>query len=60
MHTYQKVKGDDLWVVGYWLRDGKGHSWHALSDHSSVEAACKQVNYLNGGNAHVTCYNVEE
>ena len=53
MHTYMKVGGEDLWVVGYWLRESDGHRWHALSDHTDQRDAMERVNYLNGGNSHV-------
>jgi hypothetical protein len=56
MHTYRKWQDKPMettiWTVGYYL----GDDWQPLSDHSSENAARKEVNYLNGGNSVITTY----
>ena len=53
-HTYQRARGEDLWVVGYWEPDryddgAQSYSWRTIEDFADEEDARRLVNYLNGG-----------
>jgi hypothetical protein len=43
---YIKNTEPGLWTVGHNDQNG---SWHPISDHSDMEEASKQCNFLNGG-----------
>jgi hypothetical protein len=54
MHTYKKVKNENLWTVGYHtIGPNAQHNWNPLRDFGSEMEAASYANYLNGGGGHI-------
>jgi hypothetical protein len=52
MFVPRKDIKEDLWTVGYYIRDDEGlPCWFPLRDFASLEKAEDYIHYLNGGKA---------
>jgi hypothetical protein len=50
MFVSRKDLKEDLWTVGYYIRDDEGTPcWFPMRDFASMEKAEDYIHYLNGG-----------